>query len=287
MEARLNDGVWRSISIGPDMRRLVTLGDFNVEIDVDELAVGENIVELRARYHDGTVATRTVTVVRKNGTPVQPPIEIDWAREGIPNAHAQVVDGRWEVNGRYVTTREVGYDRLIAIGDVSWKNYEILVPVIVHGLETRAYTWPSTHTGVGVVMYWKGHYRWSKDEHASGQPRFGPAPYGAIGWWTTWPDAGEHLNFFDVDFKPRGRTPRRLRLNMPYLFRVRLRTDSAGRTLCRMRVWEEDGREPSEWDVTTEAPLNALDSGSLLLGAHETVAGFGPVRVTTEGDHRR
>jgi hypothetical protein len=284
VQSILNGGKGSAVSIGPDKRRLSAPGDFNVELDIDTLLPGRNAVDLVVAFDDGSQSTRTIEIIQEKVSPVQPPVEINWASDGIPNCHAQVVDGKWEVNGRYISTREIGYDRLIAIGDTSWKNYEILVPVVVHALEPRGYSWPSVHTGVGVVMYWKGHSNWGKDECASGQPRFGPGPYGAIGWWTTWLDNGEHLNFFDVDFRPMNPCKRNLCLNVPYLFRVRVNTSPDGQSLFRMRVWEEDTPEPDRWDVTAKAPLNCLSSGSLLLGAHETAVSFGPVRVADSPD---
>jgi hypothetical protein len=46
-----------------------------------------------------------------------------------------------------------------------------------------------------------------------------------------------------------------------------------------MKLWPENETEPDRWDATLPAPLNSLDSGSLLLVAHETAASFGPVIV--------
>lgn len=53
-----------------------------------------------------------------------------------------------------------------------------------------------------------------------------------------------------------------------------------GRSRYRLKVWPEDDPEPPEWDLSTVGPLNSLDSGSILLAAHETAASFGPVTVT-------
>lgn len=280
LEARLNGGAARALSVGADRRRLVAKGDFNVELDVDELEPGSNRLVLVASYTDGFETMREVEVVRHDGPPAELPLTIDWERDGLVNQHTQIVDGRWEHNGRYVTTRELGYDRLIGIGDVRWRDYDVLVPVVVHAMEARAYGWPSVHTGVGIVMRWKGHSNWGGDRHASGQPRFGPGPYGAIGWWTTWADEGEHLNFFDVDLGVMDRLARHLHLNAPYLLRVRVSTRDDGRSIYRLKAWEESAKEPTEWDVSSISPVNALDSGSLLLGAHETAASFGPVEIT-------
>ena len=198
LTARLNEGDSWKLSRGPDQRRLVARGAFDVELDIEELLPGSNDLTIAAAYDDQVVEEH-VEIVRHQAEPAFPPLRVDWETEGLPNRHAMVVDGRWETNGRYITTREIGYDRLIAIGDVRWRDYEVVVPVVVHAMEARAYGWPSTHTGVGIVIRWKGHSNWGRDEYASGQPRFGPGPYGAIGWWNTWVDDGEHVNFFDVD----------------------------------------------------------------------------------------
>lgn len=223
--------------------------------------------------------------ILRHKTPIRElPLRIDWESEGIPNAHAQVVDGRLECNGSNVTTREVGYDRLIAVGDVRWRDYEVLVPISVHGMEPRAYASRSVHTGVGVVLRWKGHSNWNGDLETSRQPRSAPVPYGAIGWWTTWADGSEHLNFFDVDLRPVGIVPRSLELNRFYLFRVRVTTPEVGRSIYGLKVWPDDEDEPVARDVTMRSPVNGMDSGGLLLAAHETAASFGPVEIRPPAD---
>ena len=141
MTARLNGGPPWAISVGPDRRRLVATGDFNLEIAIDDLAVDVNRLRIEARFADGTLEHRPVEIVRSVPQPPKLPFVIDWASEGIPNRNAQVVDGLWEVIGRYVSTREIGYDRLIAIGGMSWRDYEVLVPVVVHEMEARAFSW--------------------------------------------------------------------------------------------------------------------------------------------------
>ena len=115
LTVRVDDGPETRLSVGPDRRRLVAAGDFNAEIDLDSVEPGTTTVALTARYRDG----------------------------GVANEDAQIVDGRWEPNGRFVTTREVGYDRLIAVGDVRWRDVDVPVAVVIHGLETRAYSLPS------------------------------------------------------------------------------------------------------------------------------------------------
>lgn len=277
---RVDDRAPVRLNLGPDDHRLIAAGDFNMDIDLHGLCAGDHIVELEAVYADGERATESLILTIGTRETTEPEIEIDWQSCGIPNEDAQVVDGRWEVNGRYVTTREIGYDRLIAIGDMRWRDYEVRVPIVVHAIESRAYSSPSVHTGVGIVMRWKGHSRWSADGRATGQPRFGPVPYGTIAWWTTWPDErGECLTFFDVDLRPVEITPFRLDINVPYVFCAQATTDTDESSRFRLKVWPEAETEPASWEITTLAPPNALETGSLVLGAHETAASFGPVTV--------
>lgn len=279
-EGQLDSQTPVPLTLGPDEHRLVAAGDFNMDIDLFGLSTGKHRVRLKARYTDGSQAAEALNFTVGEQDPAAPNLDVDWQTYGLPNAHAQVVDGRWDVNGRYVTTREIGYDRLIAIGDVRWRDYEVRVPIVVHAIEPRAYSSPSVHTGVGIVLRWKGHSRWPPRARATGQPRYGPVPYGTIAWWTTWPDErGECLNFFDVDLKPIAATPRRLSTNVPYVFCAQASTDPCGRSLFRLKVWPEADSEPHGWDITTPAPPNALESGSVVLAAHETAASFGPVSI--------
>lgn len=278
LTATLDGGEPRTLSVGPDGRRLVAKGDFNVDVDLDRLRAGDHDIIIRASYEDGRVAERRVTLVVHDEPALRPPATIDWSEAGLGHPLVHVVDGRWDAAGGYVCTREIGYDRLIAIGDMSWRDYEVRVPVVVHGLEARAYSRPSVHTGVGVVMRWKGHSNWGSDRHASGQPRFGPGPYGAIGWWTTWSNGEEHLNFFDTDFRALHPHPMRLELHVPYIFRVQV-ASSGGPTMYRLKVWPESEAEPSRWHVEAPGPSNGLTEGSILLGAHETAASFGRVEI--------
>lgn len=176
LSAQLDGGERMPLSVGPDGRRLVAVGDFNVEVDLDAVEPGSHSIVVSARYRDGAVVDEEVVLDRGTCAVPSLPVHVSWEDENSLGDRAQVVDGRWERNGRFVTTREVGYDRLIAIGDVRWRDYDVAVPVVVHGLEARAFEWPSVHTGVGLVLRWKGHSRWSPDDRATGQPRFAPVP---------------------------------------------------------------------------------------------------------------
>lgn len=58
-----------------------------------------------------------------------------------------------------------GYDRLLAIGDMSWKDYEVTVPITVHSLNTNDL---SNSAGVGLIARWRGHFQVGSEQPAAG-----------------------------------------------------------------------------------------------------------------------
>ena len=61
----------------------------------------------------------------------------------------QIVDGKWVLGNdtgvgpvNSVRTQQIGYDRLFVIGDISWDNYEVLIPITVHSLEAACFVNP-------------------------------------------------------------------------------------------------------------------------------------------------
>ena len=92
---------------------------------------------------------------------------------------AQVVDGDWVINPNgTVSATDIGYDRLLAIGDLSWTDYEVEVPIKVKSIDPAGFEYPSGAPAIGILMRWPGHY----DEDGR-QPRWGFSPMGALGWY--------------------------------------------------------------------------------------------------------
>jgi len=265
------------LSIGPDQRRLSGKGDFNIDLDIRHLIRGINTVHITAEDESGG---KTVETVRLNyGTQTCPlPYRIDWSQVARIQDVAHVIDGRWSINNGRISPDEIGYDRLIAIGDMAWRDYEVTVPITVHGINAGCYNYPSVHAGVGVVMRWKGHSNWGMDAWASGQPYFGPSPYGAIGWYCVFYE-GPELNFFDPDFNRPVRQPCKLALHNPYIFKVQVKTLVDGQSQYRLKVWEVGASETADWILTTTGTRMSLTEGALVLGAHHVAASFGNVSV--------
>ena len=174
----LNGGIQKPLSIGPDTRRLLEAGDFNVELFDEELAQGTNTVLITATdtLTETTSTSVTVNYDRTHAWPL--PYQTNWA-SGI-QSQGQVVDGKWEVQGNGLHTVQVGYDRLVAIGDIGWKDYEVTVPITINSIDPAGYLPPSYGPGLGLIMRWTGN----TDDPVSGmQPKEGWWPLGAIGWF--------------------------------------------------------------------------------------------------------
>lgn len=270
----LNGSNFRSLSMGPDQRRLAALGDFNIDLDVDQLRVGDNMLTIQSTSDEGETLSEDM-VVEFAPSPAVLPYTVDWREVRHIQDAAQIIDGQWQISADTVSPVEIGYDRLLAIGDMTWRNLEICVPITVHGISATCYAYPSVHAGVGVVMHWKGHSNWGRDAYASGQPYFGPSPYGAIGWYCVFHDTGPELNFFDPDAKRPVRLPRALALHVQYVFKLRTVDD-----MYALKVWEQGQAEPDAWDLEMRGTPMSLREGSLVLGAHHVAASFGRVLVS-------
>lgn len=274
----LNGAAPRELSIGPDARRLAGMGDFNIDINAARLVNGRNVIDILCLgINRQEVSKQVVVDFMLSECPL--PYTIHWDKTERISDVAQVVDGLWAIQDGCISPVEIGYDRLIAIGDMRWKDYEVTVPITVHGINAACYQYPSVHAGIGVVMRWTGHTDWGKDEWASGQPWYGPSPYGAIGWYCVFHETGPELNFFDPEFKRPVRLLRRLKLHCPYTFKARVATLANGNSEYSLKVWEHSASEPLAWDLTTLGAPASLPEGAVLLVAHHVAGSFGNVTV--------
>ena len=149
----LNGGRSVPLSIGGNGTRLVAPGDFNVELPVTDLRVGNNRLHLVASDRLGHVSSTDVTVKRCHTQSWPLTYSADWsATGGNPNSVAQVVDGRWEIkpDGTLHNTQS-GYDRVVAIGDANtWSSYAVTAPITINAMDPGG-------AAVGIVTGWQGH----------------------------------------------------------------------------------------------------------------------------------
>lgn len=278
---RLNGGNWQALSIGPNFRRLEALGDFNAEIAMTDLLQGDNTVELSAVDQAGQESRETVQVAFDGTTDWPLPYSTDWSEPGVVEDHAQVVDGHWVLdNGARPV--QWGYDRLLAIGDLSWTDYEVVAEFTVHAIQDVCLQGDTCSGGpaVGMIVRWTGHYAWDDS-----QPRWGWHPMGAMGLFFYWRDdvPNGKLSFFDSDGDVQRNPGLSLPLSTPYMMKMRAETiDGVGHEY-RLKFWPKAQPEPASWQFVDQQPQWAPDAGGVLLVVHHLDATIGPVSVVPVG----
>jgi hypothetical protein len=288
MSYRLNGGPAVPMSIGADGRRLVNAGDFNVDLLTSNLQVGSNTVQIDALDGVGDLSSVNVTVNYQPGSPWPLPYTPNLAGASAPADVGQVVDGRWEIAGARLSTvdADIGYDRLVAIGDGSWTDYEATFTMRVNSLANP--TGPASgQPAAGFLLRWSGH----NTSGGGHQPQIGvvpngtgePTPFGAYGLWRNSTTGGGRLELrnhyslvqdTDSSFD--------LTLGQTYEVRARVVTDpGTGNSTYSFSVWEEGTPEPGVWDVEFVAGTTSAEpaSGSLVLLAHEADVDFGQIAV--------
>ena len=261
------------LSVGPaENLRLARPGDFNAEIAYADLDAGANDVTLTATYSSGEHVVRTLALDYAAGHTWPEPYSIDWSTVTDVQEATQVVDGLWQLDTAGVHPAQTGYDRLLALGDLAWDDYELTVSVTVNSVDI--YTGqPGGQPAVGLLVRWPGHYDWGDD-----QPRLGWYPMGALAWfkWATTSGSGAY-QFVGSDgivgvSNGTGPSPP---LAVPYVWKVR-----AQGHVYRLKVWPADEAEPGSWLLTYQSQTADPLTGSLLLLAHHCDISFGDVAVT-------
>ena len=266
-----------NLSVGPDGRRLNDTGDFNVEIDFADLADGPNDVLIKATDMSDNVSLETLTLNKSESFwPI--PYSIDWSLVTNIQDVAQIVDGLWTIGSDGVRSVQPGYDRILAIGDVTWTDYEVTVPITIHSIDPAAFDpdiYPySVGPGLGIIFRWQGHV----DVDGS-QPTWGWWESGASAWYEFFESGGGLLDlngdgFYSVD--PANRT---LDFGVRYFWKMRVQTIPGSGSQYRLKVWEDGQGEPLDWQMSGLEPEDALANGSFLLVAHHVDATFGNVTV--------
>ena len=269
------------LTVGPDGVRLQALGDFNADISFDDLIVGQNTIVITAQDSQGFESTEIVVVDYQGETHQPLDYSVDWSTVANVQDVSMVVDGLWTLEADAVRPLELGYDRLIAIGDVQWQNYEITVPITVHGLDPLCSIEWCAGGGplVGVLVRWPGHY-----DFTGAQPFAGWFPMGTLGGFK-WMSGDAWLELYrgsDGKVVQEDHTAT-MPFEVPHIFKVRAET-TGGVHRYRVKMWPESDAEPATWNFTIDEALTEIDSGSVLLVAHHVDASFGEVVVTSLDD---
>ena len=285
VQYRLNSGPWTEMQIGPDVRRLAGQGHFNIDLLLDDMNSGSNTVVIKVTDADGGVTTKNVTVRKGSGPNWPLPVSVDWSSSGNITNLAQPVDGEWRVVGGKLNNVDDGYDRIIAIGDTDWTDYQVQVTVRYNSIHPNAYSWPSNGPGVGFALRWNGH---NDTVMPGSQPLLGfrpdginPTPFGGIFFWRDRNDAAAAIELYDHDNVVRDRdTSATMAPGETWVFKAQV--FGSGNVTYRLKAWPQGQAEPSSWNLqyTISGDSDAASGGSLALIAHEVDATFGDVVVT-------
>ena len=269
---RVNSESWLTLSVGPDERRLQDAGDFNVEIARESLELGDNRVEIRAVDTYGNVTVREVAVHMTSGVVTSFPHEVAWSSFSRLDEAVEVADGHWHLTGNGVRTTEVGYDRMLIVGDRSWTHYQVHTTVTVHELGPDAGTPASGAPLVGFALRWPGHTNLSGE-----QPSQGFFPVGAFAWHRFFDDGGKYELIGD-GWQPSSSRSKNMAVGQTYHLRASVEPFEDG-TRYRFKHWPVGQSEPTSW-FNTITYTGGAQQGSVGLLAHHVDATFGDITVT-------
>ncbi len=271
----LNGGPSQTLSIGPNGSRLIEAGDFNIELDYTDLLPGNNTVLITATDNAAGVGQAVVTVNYQPFAGAWTPgtYTINWAGGTKVNDVAQVVDGLWNIEAGKARAPIMGFDRLIAIGDLSWRDYTVTVPITINNMVL------TKNPGIGIMVRWQGHF----DAGNALQPVAGWRRLGALGWYRyekgTPPTEG--LQLLGHGGRELGTKPITLTVGQTYIYKLNVTSSSNPNkpATYSFKMWNATQAEPATWDIVSEGANGEPRSGSVLLVAHHTDASFGNVVV--------
>jgi hypothetical protein len=278
IEHSLNGGEFRGVSKGPDLHRLASPGDFNLEIDHANLRPGENEVVIRAADLDGIRAEERVIVEYTADVAWELPYRVDFSRVTNLQDVCQVVDGRWRFTPDGVRTAEPYYDRVLAFGDMSWTNFAVTAEVIFHDFPGPKRGGPDFGVNhAGITLRWRGH------QDDGRQPRVKWYPLGAATEFTLQKDLTQ-CRWRILPGPPKRNVNAEetypIELGRRYFIKGQVETLPDGRHRYRNKIWSPDRNELDFWAVESiEDPADDFASGSALLIAHRADVTFCSVRI--------
>jgi hypothetical protein len=208
------------------------------------------------------------------------PYFIDWGKvENIQDV-AEVVDGEWEITDRGIRTKNMYYDRMIAFGDESWKNYEVETTVVFHDFVMPAEGPPTYNVShAAIATRWPGH---TQDGL---QPSRQWYPLGATSEFRLEENYENcRWRIFDGEIfyaEQSQKKHRKIQKNKIYGMKHRVENISENQTLYSVKLWDISNPEPADWDFQAVENSQRKESGSACLIAHNTDVTFGNVKVVS------
>ncbi|WP_172300496.1 Ig-like domain-containing protein [Pseudoruegeria sp. HB172150] len=272
----LNGGPERTLSVGADGIRLEYEGDFNIDISYSELdgSSVDDIVTITATYAGGVTVTRDVTIDYESGSSWDPNYSIDWSTVTDLQDVVQVVDGLWTFDDDGARPAELGYDRLLVLGDQTWDNYELTMTITTNDLQNED---PINGGGFAFGMLWDGH---TDSRHGDIQPLSGWEPGAAF----FYRDGRFRSHSYD-EWTDVLAVSSKLDLAEDVTFNVIVRVEQTGiyDRLYSLKIWEVGTPEPTEWTLQgleTFSLDEAPATGGIYLNSHYYDITFGDLTVT-------
>ncbi len=277
----LNNGNDSNLSIGPDYR-LESGGDFNVEINHSELLCGDNQLVIKAADAKGNSKNEIVSVDYSCNNIWPQNYIINWSKETNIQDAAQIVDGLWIKEANTIRPGIIGYDRMIAIGEMTWKDYEITVPITINTPLDSSLSFGGPN--FGIITRWQGHWDWDTTKPvywSNKQPRPTWYPLGALSvyiWVPLLKDYRLRIIGNNMEIIADDRTGKHLDVGIPYMFKMRAQTNGT-QTRYSLKVWQQNMTEPAGWTISGYGVAGELKQGSITLNAHNSDVSFGNVTI--------
>jgi hypothetical protein len=274
----LNDSKPRPLSYMEDRKRIASDGDFNVEISRDELRNGANTLVISLTTHSGNVVRKAVSIsYTESGKGWPLPYSVDWSSIDRIEDAVQITDGKWELTESGLRSVERYYDRAFALGDATWRDYEVATTITVHALtppKSGANATGVTHAA--IALRWPGH------DPDGAQPTVKWYPLGATGEFRLGGDLKQcRWRIFDGrrEFHRESERRRQLQFEKPYSMKHRVETLANCASRYRTKLWPAGEAEPHDWDFERFEPDEDVPTGSALLLAHHSDVTFGDIHV--------
>ncbi|MEO1019492.1 MAG: hypothetical protein AAFY56_17640, partial [Pseudomonadota bacterium] len=241
----------------------------------------DDVVTISAQMSSGETDTRDVVINYEAGTKWGPNYNINW--DSVTNIQdvAQVVDGTWQIDNGGLRPLDLGYDRVVAIGDRSWDNYELDLSITTHDLLNVD---PRGRDGGGFAlgMLWEGH---TDVPRAGFQPKAGWEPGAAFFYTDNNQDGVGKLTLHPSRDFFSSLANKSFTLQEGNTYDVTMRVEQSGLydRDYSIKIWRQGTAEPTNWTLQgTEAfdLSEAPATGSLYLNAHYFDVAFGDLTIT-------
>jgi hypothetical protein len=278
LQYSLNKGEWMNLSIGRNDTRLARQGDFNIEILRSALREGNNRIQIRAEDNKNRSIRSTVKVQYTSQKSWSLPYEIHWDQVKNLQKAVCITDGKWKQVPGGIRTMEPYYDRILAVGDSTWTDFQMEISVIFH-----AYTLPEPGPPTYNVSHAALAMRWPGHDDDGKQPRIKWYPLGATCEMQLKPDLDSCrwriLGGASLKTENSSRL-KQIVLDKKYRMKSRVESLENDSTRYAVKFWQHGKPEPPEWDLVSHEGPEDEQYGSGLFLSHNTDVTFGDLKVT-------